>query len=79
MATIGEVLQAARTRTGKTQVQVAEALEVHRSSIAQWEGDVMRPSFDRLPRVVAVYELNSDERAELSRLLLGDSASAGAA
>lgn len=47
MATIGERLKAARSRTEYTQEQVAELIDVHHFTYAKWEQDLHPPGKKR--------------------------------
>lgn len=44
-------IKKARQKAGLTQVQVAEAVKVHQSAVAQWENGLTQPRADRLPEL----------------------------
>lgn len=79
MARLGDFLRRSRGRSGLSQGDVARTMGVERPTVSQWEAGLYRPSLDKLPALVSAYQLTDDERAELSSILLGDSASVGAA
>ena len=62
MSTLGECLKNARIQQRFTQDQLANRLNVTRSTISNWERDISEPSFDVLQQLSAV--LNTDFLAD---------------
>ncbi|MGH3029868.1 MAG: helix-turn-helix domain-containing protein [Gaiellaceae bacterium] len=50
--TTGELMRSARLRAGLSQGELAERLELPRSSIARWETDAVEPGFSTVRRVL---------------------------
>lgn len=59
METLGSRIKFARKAAGMTQQEFADKLEIDRVNISQWESDTTRPATERIPRLVAL--LNIDE------------------
>lgn len=70
---LGADLRELRKQTGRTVVQVAEALGMHHSTISRWErGDTMPDEADT-GALLAIYGVTGEERAWLVRLARPDS------
>lgn len=66
--TTGELIKAARKKTGMTQAQLAEKLGISYVGVSQWENDLRNPKLDTLQRIasalgVPVQDLISDWEA----------------
>ncbi len=53
----GEFFKEARKRSGLSQKQVAEKLNIHQSNISDWENDVSRPEYEKLIALSELYEV----------------------
>ncbi len=53
----GEFFKEARRRSGLSQKQVAEKLNIHQSNISDWENDVSRPEYEKLIALSELYEV----------------------
>ena len=51
----------ARKKSGLTQQQVADALGLDRSSIAQYERGFSKPSFDNIAKICSLLNVSLDE------------------
>ena len=51
MDTLGKRLRAARLAKGLTQDEMADELELTKSTVSAWENDRIAPSIDKLPRL----------------------------
>ena len=56
MSTLGERLKNARIQRRFTQDQLANRLNVTRSTISNWERDISEPSFDALQQLSSVFD-----------------------
>ena len=56
MSTLGERLKNARIQRCFTQDQLANRLNVTRSTISNWERDISEPSFDALQQLSSVFD-----------------------
>ena len=56
-----ENFRAARLATGLTQQQVADALGLDRSTIAQYERGVSTPIFKNIPKLCEILSINVNE------------------
>ena len=50
MSTIGQRIRESRKKAGLTQAALAGECGVSRAAVAQWEGDVTKPSLDHLQK-----------------------------
>lgn len=44
----GKFFKEARKRSGLSQKQVAQKLNIHQSNISDWENDISRPEYEKL-------------------------------
>ena len=51
----------ARLQAGLSQQQVADALKLDRSTIAQYERGVSTPNLKSLPKICSILKISSDE------------------
>lgn len=49
-----------RERRGMTQTELARAMEVKNSSVAQWENNEAMPAAAKLPKLAAILECSID-------------------
>lgn len=54
-------IKKAREEAGLTQAQVAEALKVRQSAVAQWEAGMIKPRADKLPAIAKLFGCTIDE------------------
>ena len=52
----GEFFREARKRSGLSQKQVAEKLNIHQSNISDWENDISRPEYEKLIALSELYD-----------------------
>ena len=57
---IGEHLKSARMESGRTQEQLAEAMETSVKTIRNWEQDQVHPSLDKLLKLCDLYQCDLD-------------------
>lgn len=60
MDTLGKRLRAARLAKGLTQDEMADELELTKSTVSAWENDRIAPSIDKLPRLREVLSTSLD-------------------
>lgn len=68
---LGRAIREARNKLKLTQVQLAEEMKVSRAAITQWEGDVHRPTSERLSRLSQLLgrDLFTDDGAAVPSVL----------
>lgn len=59
--TLGEKICSLRTAQGRSQSDLAEALEVSRQSVSKWETDASVPDLDRLVSMSRLFGVSLDE------------------
>lgn len=57
---IGERLQALRKKSGYSQEQLAEMLNLSRQAVSKWESGQGKPDVDNLIRLTEIYQVSAD-------------------
>ncbi|MDE6411959.1 MAG: helix-turn-helix domain-containing protein [Clostridia bacterium] len=53
----GKFFKEARKRSGLSQKQVSEKLNIHQSNISDWENDISRPEYEKLIALSELYDV----------------------
>ena len=74
--TVGENLQFLRKRSGMTQEELAEKMEVSRQSVSKWESNAAYPEMDAILRLCGLFSCDMDTllRGDVSRRFGEDAA-----
>lgn len=57
---IGERIKEARKKTGKTQVELAELINVRQKDVSRWENDVMVPTATTIISLCKALNVSAD-------------------
>ena len=68
--TLGEHLHRQRVLAGVRMVDVAAAVDVHRTTVYRWEQDALRPSPEQMATLADLYEMDVRARTRAADLYL---------
>lgn len=60
MSTLGSRIKAARIGAGITQQRIADAFEITRGAVSQWEADIVAPETAKLKRLASMLDVSLD-------------------